>query len=289
MIILIRWIVGKLQERRSAPARVKSVSEAGRASGPLGMVAHQTRYELLAFARNRQARFFTVLLPLLFLFIFVGVFGNSPVGPDHVRSATFFVPGIAAMGVIAPSFTNLVISITGERESGILKRRRATPVSAWVLISARTFTAMIVSLTVMLVLVLVGWIAFGVQLPASTIPGVVITGLVGSACFCVLGYALGSVIGNADAAQPMVQAITLPLYFISGVFVPNISLPGWLQDVASVFPVQHLADGLHNAFNPSVQGTGIVWADLGVLALWAAAGLLVALRRFSWVPAGARA
>ncbi|MGD0834799.1 MAG: ABC transporter permease [Candidatus Dormibacteria bacterium] len=289
MIFLIRWIVGKLRQRRSAPGRPKPASGGAHRCGPLGMVAHQTHYELLAFARNRQARFFTVLLPLLFLVIFVGVFGNSPVGPDHVRSATFFVPGIAAMGVIAASFTNLVISITSERESGILKRRRATPMSAWMLISARTITAVTVSLAVMLVLVLVGWLAFGVQLPASTIPGVVVTGLLGSACFCVLGYALGSVIGNADAAQPMVQAITLPLYFISGVFVPDISLPRWLQDVASVFPVQHLADGLHNAFNPSVQGTGIVWADLGVLALWASVGLLVALRRFSWVPAPARA
>jgi ABC-2 type transport system permease protein len=100
--------------------------------------------------------------------------------------------------------------------------------------------------------------------------------------FCCLGYALSTAIRSADAAQPMVQAIMLPLYFISGVFIPNVNLPRWLRDVAEVFPVQHLAGGLRNAFDPATQGTGIVWSDLGVLALWA-------LTRFAWTPVAATA
>jgi ABC-2 type transport system permease protein len=87
----------------------------------------------------------------------------------------------------------------------------------------------------------------------------------------------------------MVQAVVLPLYFISGIFVPNVNLPGWLQDIAEVFPVQHLADGLHHAFDPAVHGSGIPWTDLGVLVLWMAGGLFLALRRFSWTPAAATA
>ena len=79
----------------------------------------------------------------------------------------------------------------------------------------------------------------------------------------------------------------LPLYFISGVFIPNVNLPAWLRHVAEVFPVQHLADGLHHAYDPAATGAGIVWSDLGVLALWAAVGLAVALLRFSWMPAAA--
>jgi len=105
----------------------------------------------------------------------------------------------------------------------------------------------------------------------------------------ILGYAISTAIGSADGAQPMVQAIMLPLYFISGVFIPNVNLPGWLQDVAKAFPVQHLADGLHKAFDPATHGVGIVWSDIGVLGLWAAVGLVVALGRFSWSPAAARA
>ncbi len=156
---------------------------------------------------------------------------------------------------------------------------------AWVLIAGRTLTAMSVSLTVMTVVLLVGRFAYGVHLPTSTIPGIALTAIVGSATFCVLGYALSTAIGSEDAAQPMVQAIMLPLYFISGVFIPNVNLPAWLRHVATFFPVEHLADGLHHAHDPAVHGIGVVWSDLGVLALWALVGLVVALRRFSWTTA----
>jgi ABC-2 type transport system permease protein len=253
------------------------------------LVLHQARYDLLGFLRNRQARFFTLILPLLFLVIFVSVFGNHRVGPEHVKASTYYVPGLSALAIIAASFVNLVISLTAAREAGVLKRRRATPMPAWALIAARTLTAMAISLVVMTVLLLVGRFAYGVRLPSSTIPGVLLTAVVGSATFCILGYAITTVIGSEDAAQPMVQAIMLPLYFISGVFIPNVNLPTWLQDVAKIFPVQHLSDGLHNAFDPATHGLGIVWSDLGVLALWAAAGLLIALTRFAWTPAASRA
>jgi ABC-2 type transport system permease protein len=279
MFLLVRWLIRRRRARKAA-APAEPVSH-----GTVGLVLHQTRYDLLGFLRNRQARFFTLILPLLFLVIFVSVFGNHTVRATGVKASTYYVPGISALAVIAASFVNLVISITAQREAGILKRRRATPVPAWVLIAGRTLTAMFVSLVVMSVLLLVGRFAYGVHLPTSTFPGVALTALIGSASFCVLGYALSTAIGSADAAQPMVQAIMLPLYFISGVFIPNVNLPSWLRHVAEFFPVQHLADGLHHAYDPAVHGVGLVWSDLAVLGVWALVGLAVALRRFSWTPA----
>jgi len=250
----------------------------------MSLVLHQARYDLTGFLRNRQARFFTLVLPLLFLVIFVGVFGNDTVRSTGVKASTYYVPGISALGLIAASFVNLVISITAQREAGILKRRHATPVPAWVLIAGRALVAIAVSLVVMSVLLGVGRFAYGVHLPTSTIPGIAISAIAGSLTFCVLGYALTTLIHSEDAAQPMVQAIMLPLYFISGVFIPNVNLPSWMRHVAELFPVQHLADALHHAYDPAIQGVGIVWADLAVLAAWAAVGLVVALRRFSWTP-----
>jgi ABC-2 type transport system permease protein len=253
----------------------------------VGLVLHQARFDLLAFLRNRQARFFTIALPIIFLVIFVSVFGNDKIGPQHVKASTYYVPGLSALGVIAGSFVNLVISITAQREAGILKRRRSTPVPAWVLIAGRALVAIVVALGVMTMLLLIGRFAYGVHLPSETLPGVVLTGIVGAVTFCCLGYALSTAIRSADSAQPMVQAIMLPLYFISGVFIPNVNLPRWLRDVAKVFPVEHLAAGLRHAFDPATRGIGIVWSDLGVLALWATVGLVVALTRFVWTPVAA--
>jgi ABC-2 type transport system permease protein len=249
------------------------------------VTVHQFRYDLLAFLRNRQARFFTLVLPILFLVIFVSVFGNDKIGPERVKASTYYVPGICALAIIAGSFVNLVISITTQRESGVLKRRRASPVPAPVLIAARILTAVVVACGTMTVLLLIGRFAYGVKLPTSTLPAVILTAVVGAITFCCLAYALTTFIKSEDAAQPMVQAIMLPLYFISGVFIPNVNLPDWLQHVAAFFPVQHLADGLHHAFDPATHGTGIVWSDLAVLAAWGAVGLAVALRRFTWTPA----
>jgi ABC-2 type transport system permease protein len=250
------------------------------------LVLHQWRYDLVGFWRNPQSRFFTVALPIVFLIIFVSVFGNDTL-KNGVKASTYYVPGISALAVIASSFLNLVIAITAQRESGVLKRRRATPVPAWVLIAGRTLTAVVVSLAVMTVVLLIGRFAYGVKLPTHTLPGVAITAIVGSIAFCCLGYALSTTINSEDAAQPMVQAIMLPLYFISGVFIPNINLPSWLRDAAKAFPVQHLAAGLHQAFEPTTTGSGIAWSDLGVLALWGTAGLAIALFRFTWTPAAA--
>jgi ABC-2 type transport system permease protein len=252
------------------------------------MILHQFRYDLLAFFRNRQLRFFTVILPVLFLVIFVSVFGNHTLS-NGVKASTYYVPGLSALGVIAGSFVNLVISITAQRESGVLKRRRATPVPAAVLIAGRALAAIVVALAVMTVLLLIGRYGYGVNLPTSTLPSVILTGVVGAVSFSCLAYALTTAIKDEDAAQPMVQAIMLPLYFISGVFVPNVNLPTWLRDVADVFPVQHLADGLHKAFDPTTRGTGFAWIDIGMLLLWAAAGLTVALWRFTWTPSTAAA
>jgi ABC-2 type transport system permease protein len=253
------------------------------------MILHQFRYDLLAFLRNRQGRFFTLILPVLFLVIFVSVFGNNDVGPNNAKASTYYIPGIAALGIIAASFVNLVISVTAQRESGVLKRRRATPVPSWILIAGRALAAIVVALSVMTVLLLIGRFAYGVQLPTHTLPAVGLTAVIGAISFCCLGYALTTAIKDEDAAQPMVQAIMLPLYFISGVFIPNVNLPSWLRDVAEVFPVQHLADGLHHAFNPATHGAGFVWSDLGVLLLWAAVGLALALWRFTWTSAAAAA
>lgn len=288
MIFLIRWLIRRHRSRSSTSSEKASGAHSSH-DGVLSLVLHQARYELLSFLRNKQARFFTVLLPLAFLVILVGLFGNHTVGSEHVKESTYYVPGLSAMAVISASFVNLVISITAQRESGVLKRRRATPVPAWVLIAGRALTAMVVSLATMSVLMLVGRFAYHADLPARTVPAVALTAIVGSITFCVLAYALSAVIGSADAAQPVVQATVLPLYFISGVFVPDVDLPSWLRHIAESFPVEHLVDALHHAYAPGAGGAGFAWSDLAVLAVWMVAGSVIALRRFRWMPVAATA
>jgi ABC-2 type transport system permease protein len=255
----------------------------------LRLVLHQSRYDLLAFFRNRQSRFFTMALPVLFLIIFSSVFGGHntvKVPGGRIDTSVYYVPGIITLGIIGASFVNLVISVTTQRETGVLKRRRATPVSASALIAGRALTAVVTSLGITAVLLVLGWAAYGAAIPARTGPALLVTVVIGTVSFCCLGYALASVIHNEDAAQPITQAVMLPLYFISGVFVAVTFLPGWLVKVADVFPVRHLAAALLAAYNPHTAGSGFSGVDLLIVAAWGVGGLLIALRRFSWLPLG---
>ena len=91
----------------------------------------------------------------------------------------------------------------------------------------------------------------------------------------------------SKATQPVVQAVILPLYFISGVFVPKNQLSSTLREVASAFPVSHLNNALFKAFDPATTGPGIAGTDLLIVALWGLAALSIALWRFSWSPRSA--
>ena len=254
------------------------------------MTWHQSGYDLRAFLRNRQSQFFTLALPILFLVILGSVFGGRgnttqvPGGP--IRISVYYVPGIMALGVIAACFGNLVASVTAQRERGVLKRRRATPVPAAAIIAGRMLVAIVLAVVMAAVLLGIGWAAYGAHVPGRTALALAVTVVIGAASFCCLGYALTSLIRNEDTAQPVTQALLLPLYFISGVFVAVSILPHWLADVGEIFPVRHLVDALLIAYNPHTTGLGFAGLDLLIVAAWGAAGLLVALRTFSWQPLG---
>jgi ABC-2 type transport system permease protein len=251
------------------------------------LVIHQTRYDLLTFARNRQARFFTVLLPVTFLVIFASVFGNQLIGPQHIKSSTYYVPGIAALAVLTASFSNLVIAITTQRELGILKRRRATPAPASVVIAGRALTSLAVSLVVTAVVIAIGTVVYGVHVAPGAVGALALSITVGSLTLACLGYAVTTMITAADSAQPVTLAVSLPLSFISGVYIPSPNLPAALRHIAQAFPLQHLVAGLSSGFLPG--GTGVAWGDLAILAAWGLGGLALALTGFRWTPAATKA
>jgi ABC-2 type transport system permease protein len=256
------------------------------------LVLHQTRYDLLIFLRNRQSTFFTLALPIIFLVIFASVFGNDTtklLSGEEINGATYYVPQIVALGIVSAAFNNVVGTVITQRETGVLKRRRATPVPAWVIVAARTVTAVLIAVLLVAVLLTVGRVFYGVRLPSNTLPGVVLTTVVGALTLCCIAYAATTFVNSAEAAQPAIQAITLPIFFISGVFFPENIVPNWLIDVANVFPVRHLAQALLVAFNPSTTGNGIDVRHLLILIVWGMAGMAVATRRFRWTSKGAGA
>jgi ABC-2 type transport system permease protein len=139
-------------------------------------------------------------------------------------------------------------------------------------------------------LVAVGMLFYHLHLPTS--PGRWWTFawvfVLGSAACALLGIAVSSVPRSAASATPVVTLPFLVLQFISGVYVPSNSVPGWMRDIASFFPLKWMAQGMRSAFLPS-QAAALEPAHSWehgrtalVLAIWIAGGLVLCAKTFRW-------
>lgn len=247
------------------------------------LVLHQSRYDIRIFVRDPAATFFTLALPVVFLVLFVTIFGSQTLD-SGVETTTFFVPGIVALAMVSATFVNLSISLTQQRENGVLKRVRGTPLPPWVFVAGRVVTAVVVGLAMAVVLVTIGRVFYGVAVPGVPLVGFLLTLAVGAAAFSALGIAITSAIPTEAAASAVANAVSLPLFFISRIFVPAESIPDWLLSIADIFPLKPFADALFNAFDPATSGLGLAWGDLAVVAAWGLAAALLAARTFRWTP-----
>jgi ABC-2 type transport system permease protein len=245
----------------------------------LGLVAWQVRYEQRSYWRNRGRGLFTFIFPLTFLVIFASL--NKGVRLHKLGGLPyndFFVPGILAYGIIGTTYVNMAIGTAVLRDQGILKRMQGTPLPRWAYIAARIGSTVLIVGAITLVTLALGAFAYGVDLRAATLPGLIVTLVLGTAAFTTLGIGITRFIANAEVAPVIVNLTVLPLTFISGVWFPVIGMPKALVDIAKIFPIRPLADGLQYAFNPHTAGPGFNGADIRSLAVWAALGVFLMFR-----------
>jgi ABC-2 type transport system permease protein len=251
------------------------------------LAIHQFRFDQKTFWRNPAAVFFTVMFPVMFMVIFDLVFGGSDrIQGLGVEVSTYYVPAIITLAVISATFQNLAMSVTIDREFGILKRGRGTPLPDWVFFAGRIGNSLVVSFAMLALLSALGRLAYGVEIPWDHLPAVVVTLAVGAATFCCLGLALTGMIPSESAAAPITNLAIFPLYFLSGVFIPESEIPDGVLHVADVFPVRHFFESFFAAWEPGASGSAFQWGDLAVVAAWGVAGFLLALRIFRWTPRG---
>jgi ABC-2 type transport system permease protein len=245
----------------------------------LGLVAWQIRYEQRAYWRNRSRGIFTFVFPIMFLVIFGAIDKGSHIGSrGGIAFDEFFVPGILAYGVIATTYVNMAISTAILRDQGVLKRMQGTPLPRWAYIAARIGSTVLIVLAITVVTLAVGVAAYGVHIRASTLPGLVLMLVLGTAAFTTLGIGITRFIPNADAAPVVVNLTVLPLTFISSIWFPPDRMPKLLGDIAKVFPIRPLADGLEYAFDPRTIGAGFNGQDIRSLLIWTAVGVFLMVR-----------
>lgn len=244
----------------------------------------QMRYFNKAFWRNPASAFFTFAFPLMFLVIFTALLGSGEIliGGRRVSQSTYYVAAMAGFAVITACYNNTAMGLAFQRDTGVLKRTNGTPLPSAVFFGAKVLHALLVSLLLVAITVTFGKVVYQAEIPTGApLFRFLVILMVGSASFCALGFAITSVIPNADAAAPIVNATILPVLFLSGVFIPiGDGAPGWITWVARIFPVKHFVDGIQAGF----LGTAFSWNDVLIVAIWGIAALLLSVRYFSWEP-----
>ena len=239
---------------------------------PLALAWQQFRFERKLFWRNPSAAFFNFVLPLLLLVLTASAFSADQ---DELE---VLIPGIAAMGVLATTFTSLAFNITILRDEGVLKRWRGTPMPAGSYLAGLLASAAMNAFAQVLIVVTIGNLVYGVDWPQDPLMLIMFTAR-GVVCFASLGVAISHANPNEDAAPAYTNAVFLPVIFISGVFYSTDDLPEVLNAIAEALPLKHLIDGLSEAI---VGGGGDAATAALVVGAWTVAGLFLAVRYFRW-------
>jgi ABC-2 type transport system permease protein len=253
---------------------------------PVGLA--RARLELTSFVREKDALIWTLLYPIILLAIFGSVF-NQEIAPG-VSFSQYFLAGMIATGLMLVSFQQLAISIAMERDDGTLKRLEGTPMPRASYFIGKVGMVLVTGVAQIALLLLVGAAFFDLELPTeaqkwATFAWVAVLGITAGT---LLGVAYSSLPRSGKSAAAVVTPPLLILQFISGVFFVFTDLPEWMQNLASLFPLKWMAQGMRSVFLPdefaSAEAAG-AW-QLGLVALvliaWTIGGLVLALTTFRW-------
>ncbi len=246
---------------------------------------HELRTEQLLFWRNREAAFFTFFLPVIFFLIFGSIYGNDVIKKEGgIRGAAFLEAGMIGYGVAATCFAGLGITLVVRRESGILKRIRATPLPPLVYVLAVLGSTFLVFLIEAALIIAIGRLLFSVAVPGRLISLAVVLTL-GALAFAALGLAVSGLVHSSEGSSAVINAIYLPMAIISGTFFSTHGYPAFLRVIADILPLTHYTQLTRDVMVHNRH----LWSDLGAILIvlgWGAVGLVVAVRGFRWQPRG---
>jgi ABC-2 type transport system permease protein len=249
----------------------------------------RVRLELRLFARERQQVVFSFAYPVVMMVIFASVLGGDE-RPGDIPFAQYFLAGIAATGIMLTSFQAVGTAVAAERESGQLERLQllGTPPASY--FGGKAGQVLVTTAAQLAVLLPVARYGYDVPMPADLAHWLTFlwVAALGALAGTVLGIAVSVLPGSASSVSTSISAFVVVLQFFSGVFFGFLELPGWMQQLAALFPLKWLTQGMRSAFLPDgasafeVAGGWEHGRTALVLAAWVIIGVMVCIRTFRW-------
>jgi ABC-2 type transport system permease protein len=241
---------------------------------------HELRAQQRLFWRSRELAFFTFALPIILYFLLGSVYGDDEV--DNVAGADYLLAGMLGYGAASTAFAGLAILLVVRREQGILKRLRATPLPASTYLAAVLSSIVLIFGLESVLMIVIGRVGFDTALPERFL-SLALALLLGAAAFAAMGVGLSGLVRSAEGASAVVNAIYLPVSFISGAFFSPESFPAFLEAIANVLPLTYFIELVRDVMLHGSQ----IWDEptaVAVIAAWGAVGLAAAIRSFRWEP-----
>jgi ABC-2 type transport system permease protein len=247
------------------------------------LLVHELKAEQRLYWRSRELAFFTFLFPLLLFVLLDSVYGDDVIKGEGVKASSYLLAGMLGYGLASTAFAGLAIVLVIRRESGVLKRLRATPLPPRSYLAAVIVSTVLVFAVEAAALLLLGRLVFAIDLKTEWL-SLVLALLLGALAFAAMGIALTGWIRSAEGASAVVNAIYLPMAFLSGAFVSPHEYPHFLEVIASVLPLTYFIRLMRDVVLRD-QTIWSSWESAVVVAAWGLAALLViAVRGFRWAP-----
>lgn len=268
------------EEPVSDPARGRraalDLTPAPQAAPLRRMVAAQAAMELRIMLRHGEQFLLTMVIPLLLL---VGFSLTSVLDTGSGAPVDYLAPGILALAVMSTSFTGLAIGTGFERRYGVLKRLGATPLPRLGLLAAKTLAVLTVQ-AVQIVLISTAALLLGWS-PQGGVPGALAAlalVLLATAAFSSLALLMAGTL-RAEATLAAANLVYVLMLGLGGVLFSTRYFPDALHQAVQFLPITALATGLRTVL---AEGASPGVAPFLVLAVWAAAGTVLASRLFRW-------
>jgi ABC-2 type transport system permease protein len=236
--------------------------------------------EIKLFLREPIGAFFTLLFPLMMLFLFGTIYGNEP---------SPYFNGYGTVDVSVPAYTSMIIGTTGimgltitmsaYREKGILRRLRATPLRPQVILAGQVVVIFLMTVLGMILLILAGKLVYGLRFDGNPL-SVAAAFVLGSLSFFALGFVLAGVMPTARTGQVVSMAIFYPMLFLSGAGLPLEMLPDGVRKFSNFLPLTHVVTLLRGLW------IGEAWSqhttEVIVLLSLLVVGVLISAKTFRW-------
>lgn len=207
-------------------------------------------------------------------------FRRQPVTGQAIRYVDWVLPGVLGMNMMFSALYGVGYVLVRYRKNGVLRRLKATPLQPLEFLLAQVLSRLLLNLvTLVLVLIVASWlISFRMQGSYLTL---LLVFAMGALSLISLGLLVATRTASEELAEGMLNVLSWPMVFLSGVWFSLTSAPAWVREAAQLLPLTHVVASAR-AVMVDGAGLGAIAGSLAVLAAMTVVFLLLGAALFRW-------